>query len=67
MVVWLGTLVIAGGTVELCQVVERGGDIGVVRTEGVLPDREAALVERLGARVVAGFSVERREGAERRR
>ena len=45
--------VLALGSVELGQVVQALGHIGMVRAKGLLPDRQRPLVERLGLRVVA--------------
>ena len=49
----LGVGVAALGLVQRGQVVERGGDIGVIGAERLLADRESALVERLGVGVAA--------------
>ena len=44
----LGLGVGAGGVVERGEVVERGGGVGVLGAQRLLPDRQRPLVERLG-------------------
>ena len=44
----LGLAVAAGGLVERGQIVEPGGEVGVLGAESLLADREGALEERLG-------------------
>ena len=50
---WLGFVVPVHGAVQPREVVQARGHIGMIRAEGLLPDRQGALVERLGLRVVA--------------
>ena len=49
----LGVRVAALGSIQPRQVVERRAHVGVVGTERLFDDGEAALVERLGVRVAA--------------
>ena len=61
----LGVGVAALGSVQLGQVVERDGDIGVVGAERLLADRQRALEERLGVGVAALGSVQLGQVVER--
>ena len=58
---WLGFVVPVHGAVQPREVVQARGHIGMIRAEGLLPDRQGALVERLGLRVVALGVVQQRE------
>ena len=49
----LGLRVGAGGAVELGEMVERAGSVGMLGAERLLSDGERALVERLSLRVGA--------------
>src|SRR4051794_21178176 len=60
----LGLLVAAGGLVEQGQVVEVGGEGGVLGAERLLTDREGTLVERLGLLVAAGGPIEQGQVVE---
>ena len=67
MVQRLGLGVGTGGVVELGEVVEHGGGVGVLGAQRLLPDRQRPLVERLGLGVGTGGVVEPGEVVERGR
>src|SRR6266446_6333743 len=58
LVEWFGFGVTALCMIELCQVVEPGGDIGMVRFKPLLADGEGALHERFGFGVPALVLIE---------
>ena len=60
----LGLGILAHGLVEVGQVVEAGGDVGVVGPELVFADLQAALVEGLGLGVLAHGPVEQGQVVE---
>ena len=45
------------GLEQQCKVVQRGGDIRMVRSEGFLPNRQGALEEWLGLVMTALISI----------
>ena len=51
-------------SVEHRQVVEAGGHVGVLRAQGLFPDRQRPLVKGLGLRVLALGVVEHRQVVE---
>jgi len=61
-----GFLGAAGLSIEFSQVLKARGHIGMVRAKGLLRDRQRALVERLGLRVLALGAVEQCEVVQAR-
>jgi len=49
----------------LCEVVERSGDIGMVRPKRLFADRQRTLIERLELGIIALIAIEFREVVER--
>ena len=60
----LGARVVPFGPVQLCQVIEGVGDVGVVGPQRFLSDAEGALIIRLGPRIVPFGLIQPRQVVE---
>ena len=64
MVNGFGLRVLTFVVVEPRQIVEAGGHVGVLRAQGLFPDRQRPLVKGLGLRVLTLVVIEQRQIVE---